>query len=57
MRIPVMKKVSPIVRRFLVESPHTYLERFNEGDTVTMEDPIKSMDFLFVLKGAIQINL
>ena len=45
MRIPVMKKVSPIVRRFLVESPHAYLERFNEGDTVTMEDPIKSMDF------------
>lgn len=53
MKIPFMQKVSPIIRKYLVEMPHAYLERYNENDVVQVEDPDFNMDFIYVLKGSI----
>ena len=56
-KIPMMQKVSPIVRRYLVEQPHAYLERFEAGDEIPMEDADFKLDFFYVLKGSIQIDM
>ena len=52
-KMPLMQKVSPIVRKYLMEMPHARLERFNEGDEIKLDDPYFNMDFIYVLKGSI----
>ena len=52
-----MKKVSPIVRRFLMEMPHACLERFNEGDEIQLDDPRFNLDFIYVVKGSLNITM
>ena len=52
-KMPLMQKVSPIVRRYLMEMPHARLERFEEGEEIHLDDPNFNLDFIYVLKGTL----
>ena len=55
--MPLMQKVSPIVRRYLMEMPHARLERFDEGEEIKLDDPYFNLDYIYVLKGSVQIDM
>lgn len=40
-----------------MEEPHARLERFDQGMQIEIDDPNCALDFIYVLKGGIQINL
>ena len=52
-QIPLLKKVHPVVKRYLMEMPHAYLERFDKHEKLKLDDPDFTLDFIYVLKGGI----
>ena len=55
--IPLLQRVSPIVRRYLMEMPHAYLERLDFGEEIKMKDLNFEMDYICVLKGGVEVSL
>ncbi len=40
-----------------MEEPHARLERFDEGQYLDLDDPNFKLDFIYVLKGGLEIEL
>lgn len=55
--IPVFKKIHPVVQRYLMQMPHARLERYDKDQVIEMEDANFKLDFIYVLKGGLQIDL
>lgn len=55
--MPVLKKIHPVVQRYLLQMPHARLERFEKGQVIEMEDPNFKLDFIYVLKGGLEIEM
>lgn len=55
--MPVFKKIHPVAQRYLMQMPHARLERFSKDQPVDIEDPNFNLDFIYVLKGGLEIDL
>lgn len=45
------------MREYILTHPATFIEKLSIGQRIEVADPVLSLDFIFLLKGALQIVL
>ena len=53
----VLKFVSPIVQKYLMESHNSQIECYKEGEKIEIDDHDATMDYIYVLNGSIQVTM
>ena len=52
-----MAKLAPAVRNYLLDPPQSQIEKYNAGQEVKLGDTVKDQDFIYVMKGALEVHL